>query len=137
MSATFVPPTPTSRPASLETHRGIFIALAAFVVIAGLGLGIALIAGATAAFNVLVFVLFTVLWFSFAAALVFSPGTPDELWQQTRRLPLVVQAVVWLLFLPLMIGLWIWERNWSLVVRLVLVLGIGFANIFMFLPRSL
>jgi hypothetical protein len=137
MSATLIPSPQTSRSAPQDTRRRIVIALAAFVVIAGIGLGIALIAGATAVFNVLVFVLFAVLWLSFAAALVLSPGTLDEIWRQTRRLPLIVQAVVWLLFLPLMIGLWIWEREWSLVVRLVLVLGIGFANIFMFLPRSL
>lgn len=136
MSATPIPSTSKGRSGSPEPYRWIFIALTTFVMIAGIGLGIALITGATAVFNVLVFALFAVLWLSFAAALALSPGTLDAIWRQTRRLPLIVQAIVWLLFLPLMIGLWIWERNWTVVVRLVLVLAIGFANISMFFPKS-
>jgi hypothetical protein len=45
--------------------------------------------------------------------------------------------LVWLLFLPIMAGLWIWERNWSLPIRLVLILSLGIGNIFTFLPRGL
>jgi hypothetical protein len=111
--------------------------LAIVVGIGAVGLGIALIAGATVVFNVLIFTLFTVLWIAFAAALVFSPGTLNGLWHRTCQLPLVIQGVVWLLFLPLMIGLWMWERTWSLPIRLILIIGIGVANVYMFVPRGL
>jgi hypothetical protein len=145
MSATLAPSTPasqsptapralTARPAIL---RPIFTALAVFVAFGGMGLGIALITGATVVFNVLVFTMFAILWIAFAAALAFSPGTVDDLWLQTRRLPLLIQGVVWLLFLPLMIGLWIWERTWSLPIRLVLIIAIGVWNVYMFFPLSL
>ena len=48
-----------------------------------------------------------------------------------------MQIVVRVLFLPVMIGLWIWETSWPLIVRLVLVIGIGWWNLWMFLPKAL
>lgn len=144
MRTTLTPSGPTSpsapnapgRSLSPETMHPIFLALAGFVVVAALGLGIALFTGATVVFNILVFVLFTVLWCAFVAALVVAPRTLDDIWHIVRALPLIVQGVVWLLFLPLMIGLWMWERSWALPVRLVLVLALAALNVFMFVPRS-
>lgn len=112
------------------------MALAVFVGIAGIGLVIALMTGATVVFNVLVFALFTVLWIAFAAAIAFSPRTLDDLWHAVRALPLVVQALILLLFLPVAIGLWVWESSWSVPVRLIIVAGLGVWNIFMFFPRT-
>jgi hypothetical protein len=145
MSATLAPSTPASqspteqpaRTAPPAILRPILTALAVFVAFGGIGLGIALITGATVVFNVLVFTMFAILWIAFVAALAFSPGTLDDLWHQTRRLPLLIQGVVWLLFLPLMIGLWIWERTWSLLIRLVLIIALGVWNVYMFFPLSL
>jgi hypothetical protein len=54
-----------------------------------------------------------------------------------RELPLILQAVVWLLFLPVMAGLWIWESTWPVAVRLLLVAGIAGWNLLIFLPRAL
>jgi hypothetical protein len=34
-------------------------------------------------------------------------------------------------------GLWIWESSWPLVVRLVFVGGIAFANLYSFFPRGI
>jgi hypothetical protein len=47
-----------------------------------------------------------------------------------------VQAVIWLLFLPIMLGLWIWERAWASTIRLVLLLAIAAWNVFLFFPRG-
>ena len=145
MSATQAPSTPASqspteqpaRTAPPAILRPILTALAVFVASAGIGLGIALITGATVAFNVLVFTIFAILWIAFFAGLAFSPGTLDDLWRHTRRLSLLIQGVVWLLFLPLMIGLWIWERTWSVAIRLVLIIALGVWNVYMFFPPSL
>lgn len=127
----------SARTAPQSAIRPILIALAAVVVLAGIGLGVAVISGATIVFNLLVWTLFTVLWIAFAAAVISSPGTLDDLWQQTRRLPVVYQGVIWLLFLPIMIGLWLWERTWALPIRLVLVIALGAWNVFLFFPRSM
>ena len=85
-------------------------------------------------FNVFVFLLFLGLWALFAYALVANQGGLDRVWEWSRSLPLIAQALVWLLTLPLAIGLWIWETSWPLVVRLVLVVGIAGWNLWMFYP---
>ena len=90
-----------------------------------------------ALFNIGIFAVFAVLWATFAAALVWSQGSLDQTWEWIRGLPLVVQGVVWLLFLPVVAGLWVWETTWPLVMRLVLVGGVGFVNLYAFLPKSL
>ena len=87
--------------------------------------------------NGTLFALFAIIWVVFAAGLIFSQGSIDQAWQTIRDLPLIVQIVIWVLFLPVMIGLWIWETSWPLVVRLALLVGVAGWNLFMFLPRVL
>jgi hypothetical protein len=85
----------------------------------------------------ILFVIFGVIWIAFAAGLIFSQGSVDQAWQTIRGLPLIVQIGVWVLFLPVMIGLWVWETSWPLILRLVLVVGVAGWNLFMFLPKVL
>jgi hypothetical protein len=87
--------------------------------------------------NGILFAVFLVVWIAFGTALVISQGSLDQAWATVRGLPLVVQAVVWVLFLPVMAGLWIWETSWPLIVRLVLVVGVAGWNLLVFLPRAL
>jgi ABC-type amino acid transport system permease subunit len=70
-------------------------------------------------------------------ALIWSQGSLDATWQTIRSLPLIVQAVVWLLFLPVAAGLWIWETTWPMLLRLLLVAGIAGWNLLVLLPRAL
>ncbi len=84
--------------------------------------------------NVSAFLLFIVLWLAFGAALLFSWGTLDGVWEGLRGLPWPVQAIVWLLLLPVVAGLWIWETDWSLWLRLLLLAGLALANIVAFYP---
>ena len=87
--------------------------------------------------NGILFALFAIIWAAFAAALVCSQGSLDQAWQAIRGLPLIAQAVVWLLFLPIMVGLWAWETTWPLLVRLTLVIGVAGWNLLVFLPKAL
>jgi ABC-type amino acid transport system permease subunit len=87
--------------------------------------------------NGVLFGIFAIIWVLFAAGLMWSQGSLDQAWNAIRGLPLIVQIVVWVLFLPAMIGLWIWETSWPLVVRLVLVVGVAGWNLLMFLPKAL
>ena len=82
------------------------------------------------------FVIFAIVWIAFGAALVLSQGSVDQAWAAIKNLPLPVQLIVWLLFLPVMIGLWAWEQAWPLLVRLALVIGIGAWNLLVFLPKA-
>jgi ABC-type amino acid transport system permease subunit len=85
----------------------------------------------------ILFVIFALIWVAFGAALIWSQGSIDAAWSFIRSLPLLVQALVWLLFLPVMLGLWVWETTWPVALRLLLVIGIGGWNLIVFLPRAL
>ena len=140
MSSTFVPPSSTAeeakRRAPSETVHRIVNALAIVTVIAAFALAVTLVTGATAVFNFVVFCLFTFLWIAFAAAVLYSPGTLDDMWHALRSRHIVVQVVVWLLFLPLALGLFIWEQRWASPLRLLLVAALAAWNILMFFPRG-
>lgn len=84
-----------------------------------------------------IFSVFAILWVAFGAALILSQGSLDQAWEWIRSLPTVLQVVVWFLFLPVVAGLWIWETSWPLIVRAILVGGLGIANVVAFIPRGL
>jgi hypothetical protein len=84
----------------------------------------------------ILFVVFALIWVAFGAGLIWSQGSIDQAWETIRGLPLIVQVVVWLVFLPVVAGLWIWETTWPFLVRIVLVLGIAGWNLLVFLPRA-
>lgn len=98
----------------------------------GLGNGIGWLAETGILFGI-----FALLWVAFGVALIWSQGSLDATWQTIRSLPLIVQAVVWLLFLPVAAGLWIWETTWPMLLRLLLVIGIAGWNLLVLLPRAL
>jgi hypothetical protein len=85
----------------------------------------------------ILFAIFAIMWAAFAVALIWSQGSLDAAWQWVRSLPLILQGIVWLLFLPAMVGLWIWETTWPLILRLVVVVGIAGWNLLVILPRAL
>ena len=69
-------------------------------------------------------VTFALLWVGFAIALAVNREWLDLVWNWVRALPLVVQVIVWVLFLPGMVGLWIWESSWPALVRILAFGGI-------------
>jgi hypothetical protein len=85
----------------------------------------------------ILFVVFAALWLVFGAALIWSQGTLDAAWAWVRSLHILGQAALWLLFLPVMAGLWAWELSWPILVRLLLVGGLAGWNLLVFLPRAL
>ena len=82
------------------------------------------------------FVIFALIWLAVGVGIVMSQGSVHEAWTTIRGLPLIVQALAWLLFLPVMVGLWIWETSWPLIVRAILVLGIAGWNLMVLIPRA-
>jgi hypothetical protein len=110
--------------------------LGVFVLVGVVALAAALVAGATGVFNVLVFLVFAVLWLCFAGALLLARADLDVLWGNFRQRNVAVQSLGWLLFLPLVAALFVWERRWQVAVRFVAVLAIAALNLFMFFPRG-
>jgi hypothetical protein len=86
--------------------------------------------------NIGAFAILGILWLGFAAALIFNRALLDSAWHALRGLPFIVQAVVWLLVLPVAAGLWIWETSWPLWLRLILVIGLGWVTIYTFFPKK-
>src|SRR6266540_4864502 len=82
--------------------------------------------------NIVAFAILTLLWLGFAAALVVNPASLDSVWHSLRGLPLIVQGGVWLLVLPVALGLWIWESSWPVWLRLLVVVGLGVATVYTF-----
>jgi hypothetical protein len=68
--------------------------------------------------------IFAILWVGFAIALVVNREWLDLLWNWVRALPLVPEIILWVVFLPIMVGLWIWESSWPALVRLLASAGI-------------
>lgn len=86
--------------------------------------------------NVGSFAILSILWLGFGVALIFNHAVLDTAWQALRGLPLAVQAIVWLLALPVALGLWIWESSWPLWIRLMLVFGLAWATLYTFFPKQ-
>jgi hypothetical protein len=70
-------------------------------------------------------VIFAVLWVGFAVALVVNREWLDSLWNGVQALPVVPKIVVWLIFLPGMVGLWVWESSWPGFARTLAFAGIA------------
>jgi hypothetical protein len=85
----------------------------------------------------LAFVVFLLLWAGFALGLLVSQGSLDSAWSWITSLPLILQAVVWLLLLPVVFGLWVWHTDWVLALRLVVIVGVAVATLYAFYPRGL
>ena len=69
-------------------------------------------------------VVFAVLWGGFVIALVVNRGGLDVLSNWAQALPLAPKIIAWVIFTPVMTGLWIWESSWPTLGRLA-----GFAGI--------
>jgi len=74
-------------------------------------------------FAVGAFAMFVVLWAGFALALRGDRGFVDSTWQWLRGLPVPIQPIVWVVILPIAVGLWIYESTWSPTVGLLLAIG--------------
>jgi hypothetical protein len=69
-------------------------------------------------------VIFALLWVGFAVALAVNREWLDLLWNWVRALPVVAQIIVWVLFLPITVGLWVWESSWSVLGNVLALAGI-------------
>lgn len=69
--------------------------------------------------------IFISLWVGFTIALVANQDWLDLLWHWVQDLPLVLNITIWVVFLPVMVCLWIWESTWPNLLRLIGFVGIG------------
>ena len=67
--------------------------------------------------------MFVILWIGFVIVLLKNRTWLDLLWDWVQMLPILLQIIVWLVFLPVMVGLWIWKSSWSTFVTLLALTG--------------
>jgi hypothetical protein len=82
----------------------------------------------------LAFATIVAIWLAFGVALVGDPGGLVALWGTIQGLWLPLRASVWLFFLPWVLGLWAWQSDWSIWLRLAVVAGLAAATIAAFYP---
>lgn len=76
-------------------------------------------------------------WAAFGVALIRDRSGLDRAWVRLRRLPLPVQGMAWLLFLPVLVGLRVWRTGWPLVARLVVIGGVAGWNLLVMMPQRM
>lgn len=76
----------------------------------------------------------TLVTLAFAYFLIADPSRLTEAWTLIRSLPLAVQVVMWLIFLPWMVALWVWGMPLSLAVRAAVVVVVLAAAEFLLFP---
>ena len=74
------------------------------------------------------------MWIGFFA-LLFADRL-DDLWRWITQLPVVVEIVMWIAFLPWMLATWVWTGDWSAAVRVVLVAIFAIGWTLVSYPRS-
>ena len=65
-------------------------------------------------------------WAAFAYLAAVPAGGLVGAWAAVRSLPLVVQPLLWLIFLPWMLGLWVWQLGWPFWIRAGVLAGLLF-----------
>lgn len=71
--------------------------------------------------ELLVATMMAVVWLGFGIALVAAPARLSLVWHAVRRSSPLVQLIAWILLLPWMIGLALWESGWSPFMRRCLI----------------
>ena len=67
---------------------------------------------------------FVVLWVGLAVALIVNRAWLDTLWTWAESLPLALRITAWVVLLPILVGLWIWQSSWTVLGQVL-----GFAGI--------
>ena len=69
-------------------------------------------------------VVFAILWVGLAFTMIVNPALLDQIWNWVRALPLLQEIIAWVLFLPIMVGLWIRESFWPMIFRWLATAGL-------------
>jgi hypothetical protein len=85
--------------------------------------------------NAIYFVVYMVIgWLGLAYLSFFTPGGFSGAWQFVRNLSGLIQVLIWVIFLPLMIIMWVYYFGWALWLRLVVIAGIIVATYLISIP---
>ncbi|HEX9416899.1 MAG TPA: hypothetical protein VF895_09370 [Gaiellaceae bacterium] len=66
--------------------------------------------------------LMVLVWIAFIALMAFDAATLDRIWSWLRGLPLAAEIVLWIVALPWVLGLAVWQASWDTWIRVVVIL---------------
>jgi hypothetical protein len=69
------------------------------------------------------------LWIAFACLWVFSSETLGHVFTWIQGLPLVLEIIVWIVFLPWVGSLWIWHSSWALGLKILVIVVIALVTL--------
>jgi hypothetical protein len=69
-----------------------------------------------------------VLWVAFAVLWIFDPGILSSIWHWLLGLPQVPEIILWIVFLPWALGLFVWQSSLELWLRVVIIFVIAVAT---------
>jgi hypothetical protein len=114
-------PTPAARSEALATHAPTIAVRPRYAPRSSLG-------------ATLWFVWMVAMWLTFFVLLVAN--RLDGLWSAIRHLPLFVEIVLWVAFLPWMLGMAVWTSSWADWLRGLLVLCFAVGWTLLSIPRG-
>ncbi|HEX5695006.1 MAG TPA: hypothetical protein VFZ15_01380 [Acidimicrobiia bacterium] len=91
-------------------------------------------AGGFSALNWLAMGAVVLLWALFAITAAVSPETLTDIWAEVETLPFAVRIVVWVVALPWMLAIAIWQGSWPDLARFSLIAALAVASLWTFYP---
>ena len=80
---------------------------------------------------------FVAMWTLVGVLLVVSPDTVERLSSWVADQPEGFELAVWVLLLPVMIGIFVWSTSWALWVRLLVLAGCAAWTTIEFYPNRI
>jgi hypothetical protein len=67
----------------------------------------------------------SLIWIAFAALWIFTSETLGHILAWIQGLSLILEIIVWIVFLPWVGSLWIWHSSWPLWLKIVAIFVIA------------
>jgi len=76
------------------------------------------------------------LWVAFGALVLFWPDTLTRMWDQYLDWNVISRIIVGVLLLPWVVATWVWQSDWSTLVRALVIGFLAIGTLISFAPRS-
>ncbi len=86
--------------------------------------------------SIIGFIAVLLLWLAFGWTLMLGRQALDGAWRSFQHQSRVVQGIEVVLLLPWVVALAVWESKWTLVLRVILVVGLACSTLFAFFPKG-
>jgi len=75
------------------------------------------------------------LWVAFGALILFQPDALSDSWDQYLDWNLIAQVIIGVLLLPWVVATWVWQSDWSTLIRTLVIGVLVIGTLISFAPR--